>query len=559
MINLLVVDDEPIIANSLYQMLRDTTTWPLTVFKALNGTQAMEIARSNRIDVLVTDICMPNIDGLTLQGMIKAEWPNCRVVFLTGYDSFEFAQQAIRLKGDGYVLKIEGDAVILATLDQCIQAIEEERQNQRLMQNIKAALPILQREFIQSLLQNQPYHDENITELLQTMEFTLDPEQPVLMLLVRVHPTKGGTGIADATRCNAGKAFTSTSGLGCLFNMIGILEKYLDGIVRQIAVTQPPDVIVLLYQPFTEGSWRSAYTHVLASLEQIQETGLRLLGLSTVYAITAEPCELADIAAKRQDLEAALRFFAFDDCSIITHEMLAKNADLKPKKYHTGVEQALPNQQQLRQLKLSISMGDAEGMSEFLRDICMKARAENLPGGLVRDIYFSLALVFQRCINEIDANTVQWQADPEQLMNMDAHFSWRKVNDYLRDIGLSIILSRSTEKSEWNQNLVAQINQYVGDHLAEDISLVSIADRFHFHPSYLARLYKHFTGITLGQYIINMKVSQARKMLGSSTLMINDIAKLLGFSSVAYFSKFFKINCGMTPSDFRRQNMTGEG
>jgi two-component system response regulator YesN len=154
---------------------------------------------------------------------------------------------------------------------------------------------------------------------------------------------------------------------------------------------------------------------------------------------------------------------------------------------------------------------------------------------------------------------VQWRADPEQLMNMDAHFSWRKVNDYLRDIGLSIIMSKSTEKSEWNQNLVAQINQYVGEHLAEDISLVSIADRFHFHPSYLARLYKHFTGITLGQFIINMKMNEARKMLGSSSLMINDIARLLGFSSVAYFSKFFKINCGLTPSDFRRQIMTVEG
>ena len=63
MVNVLVVDDEPMLVQSLYQMLTNQTEWTMNVFKALNGSEALEIARENRIDVMLSDICMPNIGG----------------------------------------------------------------------------------------------------------------------------------------------------------------------------------------------------------------------------------------------------------------------------------------------------------------------------------------------------------------------------------------------------------------------------------------------------------------------------------------------------------------
>ena len=120
--NLLVVDDEPVIAESIQRLLSTGLGIPVEVFCAYRGKRALEVLESNRIDLMVSDINMPDMNGLDLLEQVNRRWPACKTIFLTGYPEFTYAYQAFQRHAVGYILKTDEDQVLLdsvqAALDQ---------------------------------------------------------------------------------------------------------------------------------------------------------------------------------------------------------------------------------------------------------------------------------------------------------------------------------------------------------------------------------------------------------------------------------------------------------
>ena len=96
---LLIVDDEPIIVNSIYQILQQATYLELEMYRAYNAFEALELLQRTRVDLVISDIRMPGMDGIEMQGQIISQWPMCKIIFLTGYNEFDYMQRAIRNGG----------------------------------------------------------------------------------------------------------------------------------------------------------------------------------------------------------------------------------------------------------------------------------------------------------------------------------------------------------------------------------------------------------------------------------------------------------------------------
>lgn len=137
MYRILVVDDEEMITDSLATMLQEKKEFELDVYKAYSGTEALEILNKYRMDVVISDICMPQMNGIDLVSKIREKWPECQVIFQSGYDDFKYAQQAIRHKVAHYILKSEGDENLLAAIEECIKTIEESNLRQVTLMKIK--------------------------------------------------------------------------------------------------------------------------------------------------------------------------------------------------------------------------------------------------------------------------------------------------------------------------------------------------------------------------------------------------------------------------------------
>ncbi|MBQ7486729.1 MAG: response regulator [Clostridia bacterium] len=117
---LLIVDDEMLLADGLRAMLAEEFPGRLTVLCCYSAEQALSIAGEQTIDILLTDINMPDCSGLELHKRISAINPDCRVIYLTGYSEFEYARTALDQRAFAYVLKGEGDEFVISTIERAL-------------------------------------------------------------------------------------------------------------------------------------------------------------------------------------------------------------------------------------------------------------------------------------------------------------------------------------------------------------------------------------------------------------------------------------------------------
>lgn len=143
-LNVLIVDDEAFVVDWIISLLDSQGDLPLNLFSCYGVTEAERMIEERRIDILLSDIRMPDGNGLDLIAAVRRRWADCRVLLLTAYSEFEYAQRAIRGGADGYILKTEKDAIILsevrraaaalnATLDQRQRSIDLEQDLDRYM------------------------------------------------------------------------------------------------------------------------------------------------------------------------------------------------------------------------------------------------------------------------------------------------------------------------------------------------------------------------------------------------------------------------------------------
>lgn len=141
--NILIVDDEAAITNGLAYDIDWGRIGVLEVFKANSVPAALEYLQNNKIDVVITDIRMPEMDGLELAARIKTQWRFAKTIFISGYDEFEYAQKAIDLGVFSYITKPIPNERLLETVARALRAIDEELDNARLLHQHGQWLPAL--------------------------------------------------------------------------------------------------------------------------------------------------------------------------------------------------------------------------------------------------------------------------------------------------------------------------------------------------------------------------------------------------------------------------------
>lgn len=129
MFNLLLCDDEPLIRRGIKNLIDLKKMYINNVYEASTGEEAIELAKKEEIDLILMDINMPTIDGITASTIIKKNNPNIHIIILTGYDYFEYAQAALRAKVDDYILKPVSKSDIEYVLKNTVDKMIEIRKN----------------------------------------------------------------------------------------------------------------------------------------------------------------------------------------------------------------------------------------------------------------------------------------------------------------------------------------------------------------------------------------------------------------------------------------------
>ena len=109
----LLVDDEPAIVENIALLLESLEGYSIDLYRAYNAHTALALLDEGRMDLVITDIEMPGMNGIALLETIHRRWPYCQVAFLSAHSNFQYAYQAIQMHAANYILKTEDDQVIL--------------------------------------------------------------------------------------------------------------------------------------------------------------------------------------------------------------------------------------------------------------------------------------------------------------------------------------------------------------------------------------------------------------------------------------------------------------
>lgn len=165
MYRILVVDDEADILEWLQNLLIETFGEELDVQCMESSNQALQYLNTHRVDIAIYDISLPNINGISLAEQTLAKWHQTPIIFLTGYDNFDYARQAVKLGAVDYVLKNEDDEALITAVKAAIQKKYEMLKIDELHQMLESLqLNVIERELSERFLQALGNNDMDLAE-----------------------------------------------------------------------------------------------------------------------------------------------------------------------------------------------------------------------------------------------------------------------------------------------------------------------------------------------------------------------------------------------------------
>ena len=168
------------------------------------------------------------------------------------------------------------------------------------------------------------------------------------------------------------------------------------------------------------------------------------------------------------------------------------------------------------------------------------------------EVYFSLSLKLLSHISRWGLTVkLAFKTSINKLTNIEEFNNWSDAAEYLQMLSREIFELQEFQQEKREKDTIAQIQQYILNHLSEDISLVKLGELVYFNPSYLSRLFKQMTGINISEHIHKARINKAKELLGGTDMKIHEIAAAIGFESPAYFTKFFRKATNMTSHEYR--------
>ncbi|MDG0809701.1 response regulator [Cohnella rhizosphaerae] len=304
MYTLLIVDDEPIIVDGLYEEFKELGKWEMDVHRAYSGKGALELLGRMKVDLIISDIRMPGMDGIGLLHHVKSSWPSCRVIFLTGYKEFDYAHRAMEYGAARYILKTEGYDKIIEAVEQTIAEIEQSLRAEALIAEAEQKLHVLNERMLHDLLTaalcGETEAGPEFAEELSRLGMPLDPFKPVWMTVCRFDQPFPSVPSGYRDR----KASEETIRL--------IAAQFFAPLVEGVMTASDSNLMVWLLQAKNagggdSGAWsghREAQIglFIRETLETIQRAAKETIGRTVSFAVRTETLEWERMAEAYQSL-----------------------------------------------------------------------------------------------------------------------------------------------------------------------------------------------------------------------------------------------------------------
>lgn len=516
----LIVDDEPIILRSLKAAIPWNELQMEIVGEAQNGEVALKFIKETSPHIVISDIRMPVIDGITLMKEVLANNNKLLFIFISGYGEFEYAREALRQGAFDYLLKPIDHDELAEMLNRARTKLDEQRQNEQMIHSVQM-LSLLARE---RMFADITLGHERSLEHLKWLESS-ELESGYFMAVAQLDAYSG---LSNHWNVEEKRLW--------LFAIRNIIEEWS---LKHGALT---------VFPFHNGEWIVLFPASLNSRrrelgEQLIKAIQRHTKLSCSVGISRCTQGIGQLSRVYPLAAKALyqRFYSGLAGVFLDEETpLRSDHDVKyPKELEAELIESIRNM-------------DREQMRHLLDELSLYIESQSFSKEIAEYLLIELVVILYRHYEHLNSYS-DWTL--YDLLGSLHNLGTLKEMIQVIQVEFGKRLEQGSKQGfrEDAGSTIEKAKRYIETNYHKDLSIEEVSELADLSISHFCTLFKQITGYTFLEYVTHCRMERAKLILQSSNVKVYQIAPLVGYQDPRYFTQVFKKASGKTPSEYREE------
>lgn len=536
--SVLLVDDEEDVVEAIVQKIDwDRLGYSLAGY-AKNGLEALEIAEEKQIDVVLTDIKMPYMDGLTLSHRLKELYPSIKIIIFSGFDEFEYAKEAIRLEAEEYMLKPVDAGELSRVFQKVHEALDQEFDEKQSIHRLKnyylESLPILQESLYTSLIEGT-LPQQDLESTLLDYQISLPGKYFAVVILhnsLSLSPEGINPLLITMSIRKLAEERLQKNWRPCFFTYLGhtLFIAQMDRETDNLKLTDDCEILCRMARHICKATVTAGIGKTVSNLMDLP---LSYLGARDAVAYRVLYGRGKAIAISEIGLEG---------------------------KEEHKVNKEIIDEERLLDIYRSIRMSSEEELNK-----CIDLYIENsrLDSPSLQEYHFFLMDLVTNMHKFLLANQVDTGLifpKEEDVYQKVQQFSLAELSQWMKEICKKMQRIIQEMRSDKTKSFVKKAVEHVHSHyMDKDLTVEALSQELHVSAAYFSTIFKRETGKSFINYLTDYRMEKALRLLMEEEEKTYIIAEAVGYSDPNYFSYAFKKKFGMSPSKYKSSNKGKEG
>jgi two-component system response regulator YesN len=528
-----LVEDESVVREGL----RDNIPWQQFgyqfVGEAGDGEMALPLIRKTRPDVLITDIKMPFMDGLTLSHIVGQEFPEMKIIIISGYDDFEYARQAIREGVEQYLLKPITRRTLQKALTEVKEKIESEQEQKNYLHKYQDDMHEYEQFFLRTFFEKVFAGKLSVQEIYEeAQKHSLDINAPFYNLVLIDVQEK-------ANKQQAGEACQK-----CYEELMRFLMRFSS---YYLAFRWN----ISIYGIMIKGEKENIAERTDKCLEGIEQICVQYEEETNWYAAAGSPIErFSQLSECYRKLNHIFNYRFFEPSKHILSEKQAER--LASEAGDGALEVVDMNKTNPELIKSFLAKGQKDEAGEFVNNFLL-----GMDQALKSRIFWDYTLLNVRFavlsyMEEIGVTQQEFLQSVrlEDVQKME--IGLENMRRYIEEMLTQAIAFRDRENKSQSKKALKKSLEYIeANYMRESLSLNEIAAAQEVSPNYFSAMFSQEMQMTFVEYVTQKRMEKAKSLLRETEMRSNEIALAVGYKNPHYFSFVFKKTQGCTPREYR--------
>lgn len=536
MFKVFLVEDEIVVREGI----RNNILWEQYGFQyagdAPDGELALPLIRQIQPDLLITDIRMPFIDGLKLIELIRKDLPKMKIVIISGYDDFTYAQQALRLGVEQYLLK----PISKVKLVQLLADLREKMENEKRQEEYLARFQQEVREY--ESFSRRRFFEQIVVGSLSVMEIT----EKAKSLGIDIHAPYYNIVLLSLNSAGYDRSIPES-----YTDAVAVIQDKISGFIDQ----RPEFLLfrwnISTYAVLVKGGQNDIRMRTEECIQGIQNYCADAGDDVNWYIAHGTPVpRLGAIPSCFAEANRILSYrYICSQEHILTEESISRSMQSSSSNRDTDKKEI-----EQEHIRAFLSNGTNEELDGFIDQLFQSYHEDRV--SLTMFTKYLAMTVFFAVVKYMDS--IGCSADSFWTMALQPNENGstpEEAKQYIHKVMEQAIKLRDNESEKQQRNLLTQAIRYIDSHYSEEsMSLDKVAGIVNISPNYFSAIFSQQVGQTFIEYLTNKRIEAAKRMLLQTDKRSSEIANAVGYRDPHYFSFVFKKVTGCTPNEYRRGN-----